>query len=284
MGYPTTPATFPTHNAGDIVHAAELNAYANELEAMETGWLTGYGQTLAPFRLRGVNPCLEFGDGNAAGGGSTLSYHSGDGTGGIGLHLEQGTNANTYKTRGIPGVFIAGSPSEAFRVLSAPTASADNQAPQLLMGASNGGIQFTGQPVCRLRMTAPPTVSPSVVTPLGFDTEEVDAYGMHAAGGSAVTIPAGMGGWYLITGSTRFAPQSNGYRQLFIALGGTAICVVTSFGVGNVLSTNLSVIWLVQLVAGNVVDLRVNHTAVAAIVVGDTVREQQSQFALVRVA
>jgi hypothetical protein len=284
MAFPTTPATFPTRNPGDVVAAAHLNAYGDEIEAIENGWLTGYGQTLAPFRVRNVNPGLEFGDGNAAGGGSMLGYITA-GSGVVGLHCEPGTNANTYKTRGIPGAILAvNAANTGFYAGSVPTAAADNQSPVLTLTINpNGSLQFPFSPICRLRNTVAQSVNINTMTALTFDTEDADVGGLHATGSASVVIPAGAAGWYLLTGRARFTGQTGGYRGIYFHLNGAAIVGTQIQTAGNAIAAVLSLIYFQNCAVGDVLDLRARHTAVAAINVGDPTRELQTEFNVVRV-
>lgn len=284
MGYPTSPASFPTHVTGEVVRAAHLNAYADEIEAVESTWLKSYGQTSAPFRVRGVNPGLEFGDGTAAGGGSTLFYQAVDTGGFLGFHCEPGTNPNTLKTRGIPGAILGGNGVDAsFVMASAQTAAADNQAPGAMMTVSPlGCLQFLANAYCLLRNTTPQTVAHNTMTALTFDTEDADASALHATGSASVIIPATKVGWFLITASTRFQPNATGYRGVYLHLNGNIVCFTQARNCGASISSNVTLIWLLQLAANDTVEIRVRHMAGVSIGVGDTVREQQSQFALVR--
>ena len=287
MSYPTTPAAFATHNPGDIVRAADLNAYGDEIELVETNWLSGYGQTLAPFRLRGGTIGLEFGDANAAGGGSFLTHQNPSASGFVALHCEPGTNANTMKTRGIPGVLLAANAgSTGFYVASMAAAAADNQALVLTMQASNiATVQFPLNPICRLRNSnVQASIAINTMTALTFDTEDADVGAMHVAGASGVTIPAGAGGWYLITAKARFAAQTGGYRAIYLHQNGVAFAGSQIRTTTNAIACGVSVIYFLSCAPGDVLDVRVRHTAATAIGVGDTVRENQSEFNVVRIS
>jgi hypothetical protein len=286
MSYPTTPATFPIHNPGDIVAAAHLNAYGDEIELVETNWLSGYGQTLAPFRLRGGTIGLEFGDANAAGGLSSLCHFSPSASGFVALHCEPGTASNTLKTRGIPGLVLAANAgSTGFYVGIAPVAAADSQSLALTMqAATNGTVQFPFNPICRLRNSnVQASIAINTMTALTFDTEDADVGAMHTAGGSGVTIPAGAGGWYLLTAKARFAAQTGGYRAVYLFQNGVAFVGSQLRTTTNAIACGVSVIYFIFAAAGDVFDVRVRHTAATAIGVGDTVRENQSEFNVVRI-
>jgi hypothetical protein len=286
MAYPTAPTSFPTRNPGDVVLAAHLNAYGDELEAVEGAWLTGYGQTLAPFRVRNVNPGLEFGDGNASGGGSMLGYITA-GSGVVGLHCEPGAGANTYKTRGIPGAILAvNAANTGFYVGAIGTAAADNQSPVLTMLLSpNGNVQLPFTPICRLRNSTTQAAIPiNTMTALTFDTEDADVGGLHAPGSASVVIPAGCAGWYLLTARAKFVAQVNGYRGIYFHLNGTAIVGSQIQTTGSAISAVLSLIYLQNCAVGDTLDVRARHTAAVATGVGDTTRELQTEFTVMKVA
>jgi hypothetical protein len=285
MAYPTTPATFPIHAPLDIVHAADLNAYGNEIQLVEGSWLNGFGQTLAPFRLRGGNLGLEFGDANAAGGGSTLCHFNPSASGFVALHCEPGTASNTLKTRGIPGLVLAANAgSTGFYLAPVPLANADSQSLSLTMlAAANGAVQFPLNPICRLRNTTVQASIPiNTMTALTFDTEDADAMGMHTAGASGIVIPAGPASWYLYMAKARFAAQSGGYRGIYLHVNGVAQVGSQIQTTGVSIACGLSIIYFGVGSAGDVFDVRVRHTAAAAIGVGDTLRENQSEFAVMR--
>jgi hypothetical protein len=286
MAYPTTPATFPIHNPGDIVAAAHLNAYGDEIELVETNWLSGYGQTLALFRLRGGTIGLEFGDANAAGGLSSLCHFNPSASGFVALHCEPGTASNTLKTRGIPGLVLAANAgSTGFYVGAVPVAAADSQSLSLTMLAqANGSVQFPFNPICRLRNSAvQASIAINTMTALTFDTEDADVGGLHAAGASAVVIPAGAAGWYLITAKARFAAQVSGYRGIYLHLNGTAVAINQLQTTGSGIACGLTVVFFQYCAVGDSLDVRVRHTAATAIGVGDTLRENQSEFNVVRI-
>ncbi len=86
---------------------------------------------------------LEWGHGNAAGYRSTLGAMSGGGQPFIGFSAEHGTNANTFRTRGLKGHAIstydnAGS----LTFLALQNANADNQTPVTTMTIDNSGRVF----------------------------------------------------------------------------------------------------------------------------------------------
>jgi len=284
MSFPTTPATFPTHVTGEIVRAAHVNAYADEIEAIEKGWLSTPAQTLSAFRMRGgVAPGLEWGDANAAGGCSTLGHNANNGLNFIGLHCEPGTTVNTFKTRGIPGLAIGASQADAFLLGHVQAANADNQAlAQSLTITPQGSVTLPFAPSCRLRnAVSSPAIAINTMTVLSFDTEDADTVSMHTPGGSTMTIP--VTGWYVITAFVRFAPQTGGSRSIHVHNNGAIICSTVSRPVVT-FSTNISLIWVAPLNAGDVLDLRVRHTAVATIVCGSTLLEEMTRFSVMKVA
>lgn len=129
------------HDAGDITTGAlakarqhAQTAYKDEantfnLRNVFTLGLDGGGsaQTNSLIRARGLTGSVEFGHTNASGGANVIGGESTSGKGFIAFHAEVGTNADTYKTRGIKGSVLRSDVLGGFSFDSVTTASADNQ-------------------------------------------------------------------------------------------------------------------------------------------------------------
>lgn len=84
-------------------------------------------QSGALLSARDAKNGFEWGHTNTGGYLSTLGHEFGSGHPFIALHAEQGTNSNTFRTRGIPGVVLKGNAAGSLIIARVPTASADNQ-------------------------------------------------------------------------------------------------------------------------------------------------------------
>lgn len=88
---------------------------------------------------------FEWGHSNTAGYGSTLGFESGSGKPFLAFHAEQGTNSNTYRTRGIPGSILSTNAAGAMTFGHVATASADNQTQVVdATMAADGGLFMAG--------------------------------------------------------------------------------------------------------------------------------------------
>lgn len=73
--------------------------------------------------------------------------------------------------------------------------------------------------VCGVRLgnTGDETVADATSETLSWDTEDVDTDGFHDASQPArITIPAGLGGYYLISAAVRWQANAGGVRRLWI--------------------------------------------------------------------
>ena len=106
---------------------------------------------------------LEWGHGNAAGYRSTLGALSGGGQPFIGFSTEHGTNANTFRTRGLKG-HAMGTYDNAggMMFLALQNANADNQTPVTTMKIDNDGRVTKPLNPCFLMHGAPTKVSTGV--------------------------------------------------------------------------------------------------------------------------
>ncbi len=87
------------------------------------------GQTDALIGIRKSGNAIEWGHSNPAGYQSVLGSESNSGSPFIALNAEAGTTANTYRTRGLPGVVLKSNNNGKFLAGTVPLANADNQIP-----------------------------------------------------------------------------------------------------------------------------------------------------------
>ena len=88
---------------------------------------TGAAQSTALITARNAGHSIEFGHVNGAGYGSTIGAVSGVGNPYVAFNAEQGTNANTFRTRGFAGAVLMSDLAGGFKFQNVATASADNQ-------------------------------------------------------------------------------------------------------------------------------------------------------------
>ena len=74
------------------------------------------------------------------------------------------------------------------------------------------------------------SLTDATATALTFNSEDFDVGGLHSTSSntSRMTIPASMGGVYLLIGGTGFAPNATGFRQLDLKKNGTTILASTT--------------------------------------------------------
>ena len=93
---------------------------------------------------------------------------------------------------------------------------------QATFAAFNKARAFIG---CKLYRSTTQLISTATWTAISFDSEDFDSDGFHenVTNPTRITIPAGLGGKYLLTGYTGFAPNTTGIRQLNIYKNGVDI-------------------------------------------------------------
>jgi hypothetical protein len=84
-------------------------------------------------------------------------------------------------------------------------------------------VRFSGQERCLLRRTTALELANNTFTAVPWDTEDADVGALHAANSTAVVIPSGSSGTYLITGMVEFNASSVGYRAVRISNAGNEI-------------------------------------------------------------
>ncbi len=128
--------------------------------------------------------------------------------------------------------------------------------------------------VCRLsRGTI--SVASGLVYAVGWDTEDEDTLGMHAAGANVVTIPTA--GVWAIGGTVEFAPLSAGAAYCWITAAGTDYSGTILPAMG-VYAPTVKAHETLRLAAGASVQLYATHTSSAAVDV------KKARLTLVRVS
>lgn len=124
-------------------------------------------------------------------------------------------------------------------------------------------------------------------TALTFDTEDFDVGGFHSTSvnTSRMTIPAGCGGGYIVIANSSYAANASDVRLITIYKNGAAIRKGPSFVPNNAASTNtgVAVSALVQLVAGDYLEVFVYQATGGALNFGSAVYGDASQFQIVKV-
>lgn len=110
----------------------------------------------------------------------------------------------------------------------------------------------------RVYHSANQSLSSGSATPLSFDSErfDTDAYHDTSTNNSRITIPANMGGKYLITGHVAFAADATGYREINVFLNGTTDIANHRTSALSGVSTIMSVATVYSLAATDYVELR----------------------------
>jgi hypothetical protein len=149
------------------------------------------------------------------------------------------------------------------------TASAHASGATITQVLTKGGLQSLGlatTPVgARVYKAAVQSIPNGVTTTLTFDSERFDTDGFHSTSSNTerLTIPAGMGGLYMMGGYINFASDNDGVRFSYIAVTGTAASQVAFNSSESVQGdvTRHTPVGMAQLSAGDYVEFKAYHTA-----------------------
>jgi hypothetical protein len=130
------------------------------------------------------------------------------------------------------------------------------------------GLPAFRQPRVRALRSSNLSVATATPTAVTMPSEDVDSDAFHSTSvnTSRLTVPAGMGGTYMVVGNAVFATNATGHRQTFLQVnggGGNQEGEGTPAVSGNV--TRHSVTMMLELAAGDYVELWVNQTSGAAL-------------------
>lgn len=113
-------------------------------------------------------------------------------------------------------------------------------------------------------ITSGQTIATGTITAVEFNGESFDTDGFHdnTTNPSRITIPAGKGGYYRITGGVGWVSNATGYRQAFIQLNGVGSAQANdSRPAVSGTSTSQTVTTTLLLVAGDFVELIARQTS-----------------------
>ena len=231
---------------------------------LKTGATAGVSSAPIATIISGGNS-LEWGHGNSAGYRSTLGALSGGGQPFIAWSAEHGTNANTYRTRGLKGHVIQTNNAGDLQFKAIQTANADNQTGQQTVQINNDGYMTSAtQPrFCAYISGSSPTFSSlaeNAVVP--FNSVNVNTGNHYSTTSKVFTAPIAGTYWFGITirvdnvgssGSDYFHPflGKNGSSSLESSLNGRLIVTAET---QNIFS-HVSGTWLVQLAANDTIGL-----------------------------
>ena len=136
---------------------------------------------------------------------------------------------------------------------------------------------------CRATNSVAQSISTGVTTAVTFNTESFDTDGFHSTttNTSRMTVPAGKGGKYLVTGGATFATNSTGNREIYIYKNGnqysSAFSPGTSVGSTSVVISDIVTLSPTEYVeirvaqdSGSTVDLRGDNWGTGATFLGIT--------------
>lgn len=134
-----------------------------------------------------------------------------------------------------------------------------------------GSSTFIG---ARVYHNANQSTTSTVILALAMNSERYDTNGFHdtVTNNSRLTVPTGLGGYYLVTGHVEWAANAAGYRNLFIQVGGATVIAVEQVEESDSASISvrqsLSTVYL--LAAGDYVELMVQQNSGGALNVNAT--------------
>lgn len=101
----------------------------------------------------------------------------------------------------------------------------------------------------------------------GTDIRDTDGFHDPGSNPDRITVPAGLGGFYAFAGQATIAGNSTGSRQMRLMINGSAsrpLCYIPL--TGSTVTAVLPISELVELTAGDYVQLQIQSTASATIV------------------
>jgi hypothetical protein len=157
------------------------------------------------------------------------------------------------------GDLIVGTGSQTFDNLGVGTngqvLTADSTATTgLKWAAAASGSTFSG---CSLYQSTGQSISSATQTDLTFNSElfDTDAYHSTSTNTARITIPAGKGGFFLVTARVAFASNSTGTRGLWIRKNGNEIAFADSEPVSTGDLTTVQLSHIMDLAAGDFITM-----------------------------
>jgi len=118
------------------------------------------------------------------------------------------------------------------------------------------------------RATSAQSTTSSTVTPISFNGESADPWGMHdnSVNPTRLTCPADLAGVWRFTGQVQFASNATGIRELQLTLNGVlGIFAIRYYGAATGSVSIWSIVGMTQLAAGDYVELSVRQTSGGAL-------------------
>jgi hypothetical protein len=156
------------------------------------------------------------------------------------------------------GDLIAGTGADAFSRIAAgangTTLVADSTAATGLKWAASPN--FVG---CSVHNSTAQSITNNTLTALSFDTDGIDTDGFHptGAGNARITIPAGLGGKYLINAAMRFGLSATGKRTMALFVNGGQVVDIAEEVANNSQFLIISKSFILSLNAGDYLELGV---------------------------
>lgn len=143
-----------------------------------------------------------------------------------------------------------------------------NSAVRLPVGSARGILNIEGSapawsdaPHCILTRSSAQTISNATETAVTFDIETTDTDGFHSAGAfsNRITIPTGLGGYYLVQAVVEWAALAGNSRELYLRKNGGKDLGHTRQGQNTVVACSIQ--GVLYLSAGDYIDLMVYQTS-----------------------
>jgi hypothetical protein len=149
------------------------------------------------------------------------------------------------------------------------TATAADTAARLAVGANgttliadstaSTGLKWAASPNfvgCSLTKSANQSLSNNTETAITWNGEQFDTNAFHdnSTNTERITIPAGLGGYYQVSGQITFNTNATGRRATFIRKNGSAVQDVESFGSASNATTNV-LSYTIYLAASDYIDV-----------------------------
>jgi len=270
-------AGYKLFNTGDVLTAAQVNTYLNEQTVMVFASSAARTSALSGVLAEGMVSYLQ--DTNAVEVYNGTAWVGVSGAGdvtevqaGTGISVASGTGpipvvTNTMATAiDAEGDLIIGDAADAFQRLAIGSnthvLTVDTSVDGKIKWAAPAGASMKG---CSLYRGSGQTIADNTATILTFDNEYFDTDGFHdnSTNNSRITIPAGLGGKYLITGLCYVEGiNATGTRILRIFKNGTAgTRLVNNHGIATSNAMYVQSQIVVSLAATDYVELQVLQTS-----------------------
>jgi hypothetical protein len=262
-------AGYKLFQTGDVLTAAQVNTYLNEQTVMVFASSAARTSALSGVLAEGMMSYLQ--DTNSVevyNGTAWVSVGGGGGDvtevqAGVGISVASGTGpipvvTNTMATAiDAAGDLIYGTGADTFARLGIGTAgqvlkvNAGATAPE--WGAASSTPTFKG---VYTYIASDQTLSNNTSTAINYDTElfDTDAFHNNATNKDRITIPAGLGGYYLIVVGAQWNSNSSGYRQITIQKNATSNVMIFDYPGLSVSNSYIGKSTIFNLTAGDYIN------------------------------